>query len=240
MIGSLLGRFQISGKLGEGGMGEVYQASDTRLGRDVAIKVLPESFVGDADRLSRFEREARSLAALDHPNIAGIHEIGEDEGTVFLVLELVPGETLAELLASARPSVREALEIARDIGRALEAAARYHLGEYEASKSLLEDLSVPWVGSGVGTLLATNELRLGEDDHAHDRLAKFLERNEPFGAGIVHAALGDYDEAFAAFERVEAWGQWPITTVRYLFPGVLGPMREDPRWNELMERINKR
>ena len=86
MIGQTLSHFKITAKLGEGGMGEVYQAEDGKLGRDVAIKILPEAFVADPERLARFEREARVLASLDHPSIAGIYEFGEAAGLHFLAI----------------------------------------------------------------------------------------------------------------------------------------------------------
>jgi serine/threonine-protein kinase len=94
MIGQNLSHYRIEEELGKGGMGIVYRATDSKLGRQVAIKVLPESFAQDPERLARFEREARMLAALNHPNIAAIHGIEEDQGTRFLVLELAPGKTL--------------------------------------------------------------------------------------------------------------------------------------------------
>ena len=92
--GTKLGHYEISTLLGKGGMGEVWRARDTRLGREVAIKTLPEEFAKDADRLARFEREAKLLASLNHPNIAAIRGFEEDNGTHFLVLELVEGDTL--------------------------------------------------------------------------------------------------------------------------------------------------
>jgi serine/threonine-protein kinase len=109
--------------LGQGGMGEVYQAHDTKLGRDVAIKVLPEAFAHDPQRLSRFQREAKMLASLNHPNIATIHGLEESNGTHYLVMELVPGETLRERVKreGALP-LEEALGIAKQIAEALEAA----------------------------------------------------------------------------------------------------------------------
>ena len=97
--GTRLGWFEITGLLGAGGMGEVYRALDTKLERDVAIKVLPEAFAADADRVARFEREARLLASLNHPNIAAIHDLQEQAGITFLVMELVEGEALADRLA---------------------------------------------------------------------------------------------------------------------------------------------
>src|SRR5579863_1296879 len=92
--GTRLGSYEVVAQIGAGGMGEVYRAHDTKLGRDVAIKVLPEAFAHDADRLSRFQREAKMLASLNHPNIATIHGLEQSGGTSYLVMELVPGETL--------------------------------------------------------------------------------------------------------------------------------------------------
>src|SRR5262245_19233090 len=117
-----LGAYQILGQIGAGGMGEVYRARDPRLGRDVAIKILPYAYTADPDRLARFEREARVLASLNHPNIATIHGVEEAQSTRALVMELVEGPTLAERLAAGRIPVAEALAIARQIADALEAA----------------------------------------------------------------------------------------------------------------------
>ena len=103
-------------------MGEVYRARDTKLGRDVALKILPEVFASDADRLARFTREAQTLAALNHPNIAHIHGLEESGGVRALVMELVDGEDLAQRLARGPIPVDEALPIARQIAEALEAA----------------------------------------------------------------------------------------------------------------------
>ena len=93
--GTTIGPYRVSAKIGEGGMGEVYQARDTKLDRDVALKVLPEAFTADPDRLARFEREAKVLASLNHPNIGSIYGLEEGEGVRALVLELVEGPTLA-------------------------------------------------------------------------------------------------------------------------------------------------
>src|SRR6202162_5393519 len=122
-IGTKFGPYEIVALLGVGGMGEVYRAHDTKLGRDVAIKVLPEAFAHDPERLSRFQREAKMLAALNHPNIATIHGLERSNGTSYLVMELVPGETLADRLKreGAFP-IEEALLIAKQIAEALEAA----------------------------------------------------------------------------------------------------------------------
>src|SRR5271169_3038483 len=121
--GTELGSHKILALLGVGGMGEVYKAHDTKLRRDVAIKVLPESFARDADRLARFRREAQLLASLNHPNIATIYNIEDSNNTTYLVMELVPGDTLAERIKrDGAVPVEEALVIAKQIAEALEAA----------------------------------------------------------------------------------------------------------------------
>jgi serine/threonine-protein kinase len=120
--GTRLGPYEILGVIGAGGMGEVYRARDTRLERPVAIKVLPDTFASDADRLARFEREARTLAALNHPNIAQVHGLEESSGIRGLVMELVDGEDLADRLTRGPVPLDEAMLIARQIAEALEAA----------------------------------------------------------------------------------------------------------------------
>jgi serine/threonine-protein kinase len=122
MIGTKLAHYEITSHLGTGGMGEVYQASDSKLGRSVAIKLLPEAFANDGERSARFEREARVLASLNHPNIAAIYGVEESGGRKFLVMELVPGETLAEKIRRGAIPVGDALRIASQIVEALEAA----------------------------------------------------------------------------------------------------------------------
>ena len=121
-VGARLGHYAVTAKLGQGGMGEVWRATDTQLDRDVALKVLPEAFTSDPDRLARFEREAKVLASLNHPNIAQIHGIEEADDTRALVLELVEGPTLADRIAQGPIPVDEALPIAKQIAEALEAA----------------------------------------------------------------------------------------------------------------------
>ena len=115
MIGTSLSHYRITEKLGQGGMGEVYRAEDTNLSRQVAIKVLPDEFAHDAERLARFEREAKLLASLNHPNIAAIHGLEEHEGKRFLILELVEGQTLAERLKKGRIPLDETLDTCRQI-----------------------------------------------------------------------------------------------------------------------------
>src|SRR5437762_13437383 len=116
MSPQIIAHYRVTGKLGEGGMGEVYRATDTKLGRDVAIKILPEAFAQDPDRMARFTREAQVLASLNHPNIAAIYGVEERA----LVMELADGSTLAQRIAAGAIPLDEALPIAKQIAEALE------------------------------------------------------------------------------------------------------------------------
>ncbi len=120
--GAQLGPYEITREIGRGGMGVVYLARDTKLDRDVAIKALPPELADDPERMTRFEREAKVLAQLNHTNIAGIHGIEEQDGHKYLILEYVEGETLAERLDRGALPVDEALEIAIEIAAGVEAA----------------------------------------------------------------------------------------------------------------------
>ena len=122
MVGETLGHYEITSRLGKGGRREVYQARDLKLGRNLAIKVLPAEFAKDADRVARFQREARLLASLNHRNIAAIHGLEESGGTNFLILELVEGATLADRIKTGPILVEEALKLALQIAEALEAS----------------------------------------------------------------------------------------------------------------------
>jgi serine/threonine protein kinase len=119
---TIAAKYRILDKLGAGGMGEVYRAEDLNLERRVAIKVLPVAFASDRERLARFEREARVLASLNHPNIAAIYGVEEADGKRFLILELVEGETLAERLSKGPPPIEDTLEICLQIAEGLEGA----------------------------------------------------------------------------------------------------------------------
>ena len=122
MLGTKIGHYEITAKLGEGGMGEVYRARDTKLDREVAIKVLPEEFAQDSERLARFEREARAVAALSHPNILAIFDFGTEDGVTYAVTELLEGSTLRELLDGDGTPQRKAVEYARQTANGLAAA----------------------------------------------------------------------------------------------------------------------
>ena len=118
-VGDRLGHYDVTALLGEGGMGQVYRATDTQLDREVALKILPDAFADDPDRLARFQREAKVLASLNHPNIAAIHGIEQSGDTRALVLELIEGPTLAERIAEGPIPLDEALPIAKQIAEAL-------------------------------------------------------------------------------------------------------------------------
>ena len=122
LVGHTLGHFQILAHLGSGGMGDVYLAEDNRLRRKVALKLLPAQLIQDAERRRRFEQEARTASALNHPNILTIHEIGEADGSYFIVSEFVDGQTLRPRMAGTRMQLREALEVAAQAAGALAAA----------------------------------------------------------------------------------------------------------------------
>src|SRR6187455_2373510 len=120
--GTRVGSYQIASALGAGGMGEVYRARDSRLDRDVAIKILPEAFAHDAERVGRFQREAKMLASLNHPHIAAIYGLEEGAGLHLLVMELVEGHDLSQRIARGPIPIDEALPIATQVAEALEAA----------------------------------------------------------------------------------------------------------------------
>ena len=121
-VGARLGRYEIVSPLGSGGMGEVYRARDTELGREVALKVLPDAVTSDHDRLRRFEREARVLAALSHPNVLTVFDVGRENGRAYLVSECLDGATLEAILQAGRLSTREALGFGVQIARGLATA----------------------------------------------------------------------------------------------------------------------
>src|SRR5580765_1272449 len=163
--GSRVGPYEIESALGAGGMGEVYRARDTRLGRYVAIKSLPAAFAQDPERVARFKREAQLLAALNHPHIAGIHGLEEANGSQFLVLEFVDGETLADRLAKGPIPLVESLRITREINVALTAdgqvkvldfgLARYEAGDSSSSIDLTASPTLAYAGTQAGIILGT-------------------------------------------------------------------------------------
>src|SRR2546427_10969214 len=120
--GTSVGSYQIVTSLGAGGMGEVYRAQDTKLNRDVAIKVLPAAFSADAERLRRFEQEAQAAGALNHPNILSVYDVGTHDGAPYLVTELLEGESLRQHITRSPMELREVLDLASQVASALAAA----------------------------------------------------------------------------------------------------------------------
>src|SRR5437868_1182778 len=154
-----LGPYEIVAPLGAGGMGEVYRARDTKLGRDVALKILPATFTNDPERLARFRREAQVLAALNHPHIGQIYGLDATDGTQFLVLELVDGESLDRRIARGPIPVDDALSIAKQIAEALEAAHEkgiIHRDLKPANIALTRDGNVKVLDFGLAKALAPN------------------------------------------------------------------------------------
>src|ERR1043166_1895942 len=120
--GTRFGPYEVIDLLGEGGMGQVYRARDSRLARDIALKVLPQDSARDADAIARFEREARAVASLSHPNILAVHDFGNHAGTFYVVTELLEGETLRDRLSLSPLGWRKAVEIGAEIAQGLAAA----------------------------------------------------------------------------------------------------------------------
>ena len=157
--GTSIGHYDVTSLLGEGGMGQVWQATDTQLNRQVALKILPDAFAADPDRLARFKREAQILASLNHPNIAAIYGIEEAEGTRALVLELVEAPTLAERISKGPIPLDEALPIAKQIAEALEAAHEagvIHRDLKPANIKVREDGTVKVLDFGLAKALDPN------------------------------------------------------------------------------------
>jgi len=167
--GTRLGAFEILAPLGKGGMGEVYRARDTKLGRDVAVKILPSELAADSERLARFRREAHLLASLNHPNIASIYGLEDADGKPFLVLELVDGEELSERLTRGAIPVEESLEIARQIAEALEEAHEHgivHRDLKPANIKLTPDGKVKVLDFGLAKAYAADEAEATDESQS--------------------------------------------------------------------------
>ena len=252
MIGTVLSHFRVTAKLGEGGMGEVYQAEDTKLGREVAIKVLPEAVAQDPERLARFEREAKVLASLNHPNIAGIHQVEEVDGRYFLVMELAPGDDLKALLARGAIPVDEALPIAVQIAEALEAAHErgvIHRDLKPANIKVDEDGTVKVLDFGLAKAL---DPTIGDADSSSDLEHSPLSLSPTLtaqmtGAGVLlgTAAYMSPEQARGkrADKRADIWAfgvvLYEMLTGGRLFDGetvsdtLAAVLRADPEWDSL-------
>jgi serine/threonine protein kinase len=180
-IGTHLGSHEITALHGEGGMGEVYRERETKLKREVGIKILPEEFSREADRVGRFQREAKVLASLNHPNIAGIYDLQEANGYPDLVLELVEGKTLAGRIARGAIPVEDALKIAKSICKALEAAHEkgiVHRDLKPANVKITRDGNVKVLDFGLAEALERNPLQILSNSPRLSTVAgKFLVRS---------------------------------------------------------------
>jgi eukaryotic-like serine/threonine-protein kinase len=137
LVGQTFGHYKISKQIGSGGMGEVYLATDVKAGRKAALKLLPMRFTGDAERLKRFQQEARAVVALNHPNILTVYEIGEDHSTHYIASELIEGETLRQRLMRGRMEVGEAVDVAIQVASALAAAHEAELSIATSTRATL-------------------------------------------------------------------------------------------------------
>jgi serine/threonine protein kinase len=240
-IGQKLGAYEVVSLLGKGGMGEVYRARDSRLKREVAIKVLPEAFVRDPERLARFQREAEVLASLNHSNIAAIHDLEEAEGTQFLVLELVEGETLAERIAKGGLPTGEALDIAGQIAEALEAAHEkgvIHRDLKPANIKVLPGGRVKVLDFGLAKVLTVA---------SHEAPTMLSQSGEDSILGTPAYMSPEQARGKTADERADIWAfgcvLYEMLAGRRSFPGdssadiIASVVKSDPDWSSLPEGI---
>jgi len=242
IAGTKLGLYEIGPLLGAGGMGEVYQATDSRLCRSVAIKLLPAAFAQDAERIARFEREARVLASLNHPNVAAIYGLEESGGQRFLVMELVPGETLSEKIKRGAIPVEETLRIAAQIAEALEAAHEkgvVHRDLKPANISVTPDGKVKVLDFGLAKALA--------DDPVTEDFSKSPTLSANPGVIMGTAAYMSPEQARGKMvnKASDIWAfgcvLFEMLTGRQAFPGeditdiLAAVMRAEPDWSRLPE-----
>ena len=204
-VGDRLGHYDVTALIGEGGMGQVYRATDTQLGRDVALKLLPDAFAADPDRLARFQREAQVLASLNHPNIAQIHGIEKSDDTQALVLELVEGPTLADRIAKGPIPLDEALPIAKQIAEALEAAHEagvIHRDLKPANIKVREDGTVKVLDFGLAKALDTTPV--GDPDQSPTLTAAATQMGMVIGTAAYMAP--EQAKGKVVDKRADIWG----------------------------------
>ena len=251
MIGKKLAHYEITSELGKGGMGEVWRARDAKLGREVAIKTLPEDFAADAGRLARFEREARLLASLNHPNIAAIYGLEVFEGTRFLVLELVEGETLAERLKRGPLSIEESLALARQIAEALEAAHEkgvIHRDLKPANIKLTPDGKIKVLDFGLAKALTGDVV--AESDLASSPTLSMQATRQGVILGTAAYMSPEQARGEAVDKRADIWAfgcvLYEMLTGRSTFDGrtasdvLAGVLRAEPDWNLLPPNLHPR
>jgi eukaryotic-like serine/threonine-protein kinase len=239
-----LGPYILQARLGAGGMGEVYQAHDIKLGRDVAIKVLPEAFAHDLDRLSRFQREAKMLAALNHPSIATIYGLEESHGSSYLVMEIVSGETLQERLArKGRLAIGDALGICRQMAEALEAAHEkgiIHRDLKPANVKVTPEGKVKVLDFGLAKAFAGNGTT---DEPAHSPTLSRAATAQGVILGTAAYMSPEQARSQVLDKRADMWAfgcvLYELLTGKQAFPGdtvteiLAGVLRGDPDWSSL-------
>jgi serine/threonine-protein kinase len=245
--GTVLGGYEILALLGAGGMGEVYRARDAKLRRDVALKILPEAFLADPDRVARFEREAHILAALNHPHIAGIYGLEEANSLRFLVLELVEGETLAGRIGAGRLGLRETLPIATEIVEALEAAHEkgvVHRDLKPANIALASDGRVKILDFGLAKHESSDVVASGRvDGLTHSPTLTFAATQAGVILGTAAYMSPEQAKGRPTDKRTDVWAfgcvLYEMLTGRRAFGGEDVPdtlaaiLRADPDWNAL-------
>jgi serine/threonine-protein kinase len=250
MVGAAIAHYEITGKLGQGGMGEVYRAKDKKLGREVAIKVLPEAFASDPDRIARFQREARVLASLNHPNIAAIYGLEESGGTKFLVMELVAGETLAERIKRGAIAVEEALKLALQIAEALEAAHEkgvIHRDLKPANIIVTPEGKVKVLDFGVAKALAGEPV---EADVANSPTLSDAATRQGIILGTAAYMSPEQAKGKPVDKRADIWASgvvlFEMLTGRQLFTGetisdtLASVLKTEPEWNRLPQNLHPR
>jgi len=248
VIGSRIGVYDILAKLGEGGMGEVYRARDTKLNRDVALKVLPDLFANDPDRLARFTREAQTLAALNHPNIAHIHGLEESSGVRALAMELVEGDDLSTIIARGPMALADVLPIAKQIADALEAAHEQsiiHRDLKPANIKVRPDGTVKVLDFGLAKALTGSADGSGAQGSDSANSPTLTARATQMGMIIGTAAYMAPEQARgrAVDRRADIWAfgvvLFEMLTGRRAFEGddvsitLASVLKEDPKWASL-------
>ncbi len=249
-IGQSLSHYSITEKLGKGGMGEVFRAKDQKLGRDVAIKVLPEEFARDADRIARFQREAKLLASLNHPNIAAIHGLEESGGTQFLVLELVEGDTLADQIKRGPITVEESLKQALQIAEALEAAHEkgvIHRDLKPANIKVTPDGKVKVLDFGLAKAFAGDQ---GQVNLSNSPTLSDMATQQGVILGTAAYMSPEQARAKAVDKRTDIWAfavvLFEMLTGRQVFTGetvsdtMASVLAREPEWSSLPLNLHPR
>jgi serine/threonine protein kinase/Tol biopolymer transport system component len=250
MIGKTLVHYEITAEIGKGGMGEVYQAKDMKLGRDVAIKVLPEEFALDTDRVARFQRKAKLLASLNHPNIAAIYGLEESEGIHFLVMELIEGETLKDRIKSSHIPVEDALKLSLQMAEALEAAHEkgvIHRDLKPANIKVTPDGKVKILDFGLAKAYAGDQENVNLADSPTISAAATQQ-----GVILGTAAYMSPEQAKgkSVDKRADIWAFgvvfFEMLTGRQLFTGetasetLASVMKSEPEWDSLPPNLHSR